>query len=732
MTAPTAAPWVLRCPVCATPLGDRTHPGTPCRTCGLPAAAHAGLVVGRIGATLAELHRDRDALLATLRGHATGPAARPTGPPPAHRVGSPPQAHPTAPPPAPGPRWAPPATPPSAPVRTAPPGPPVPPVGTRPSARPRRVSPQQVLVGLGSLLVVAAALALVAVAWTRFGIGFQAAVMGTVTAAAAAGSGWAARRGLRATEEGLAATAAALLVIDVSAARALGLLGLDDVEGLLYGALAAAIVAVLAAALARATGSTLVWPAAALLAAQPVLPLAAGYAGGGALTVGALLGLALADAAVAGRLPRWTAEVARVLSGTAAAVAAVRGTTLAWGGDLPQAVGATALLTAAAAGTAVLVVRRARRGRPLPVPLAAGLLAAVPVLAAAGPVLRAGPVAGPALALAGVALATAAVLVRRSPLARELTGGPAAVLVLVGTAQLVVADRPAALALVLLAGALPTAVAAVLVPPARPAGTAAALLLPGLAALAADAGGVLAAPATGLLLAGLAAAGLAVATLRTGHAEEMAAALTAPVLALAAVATGAVAGAWGQVAVQLAVVGGAALAHGVATRREAVRWLALADLVLAGWVATAGAAVGTPEAYSLPVAAALLAAAGPRLLRGPSWAGWGPGLLVGFAPSVLVAVAEDLGGGPVRVVLVLAAGVAAVVAGALTHRQAPFLVGAGALAVLGTAELAPVVSRLDSWVPLGLAGVLLLVVGATYERRRQQAREAVAWVGQMG
>jgi hypothetical protein len=27
--------------------------------------------------------------------------------------------------------------------------------------------------------------------------------------------------------------------------------------------------------------------------------------------------------------------------------------------------------------------------------------------------------------------------------------------------------------------------------------------------------------------------------------------------------------------------------------------------------------------------------------------------------------------------------------------------------------------------------LLLLVLGATYERRRQQAREAVAWVGQM-
>jgi hypothetical protein len=34
-------------------------------------------------------------------------------------------------------------------------------------------------------------------------------------------------------------------------------------------------------------------------------------------------------------------------------------------------------------------------------------------------------------------------------------------------------------------------------------------------------------------------------------------------------------------------------------------------------------------------------------------------------------------------------------------------------------------------VTLGTVGLLLLVVGATYERRRQQTREAVAWVVQM-
>ncbi len=71
------------------------------------------------------------------------------------------------------------------------------------------------------------------------------------------------------------------------------------------------------------------------------------------------------------------------------------------------------------------------------------------------------------------------------------------------------------------------------------------------------------------------------------------------------------------------------------------------------------------------------------------------------------------------------------VVGTLTHRQAPFVVGAVAAGLVGAVELAPWVARLESWVPLGAAGLLLLVLGASYERRRQQAREAVAWVSDL-
>jgi type VI protein secretion system component VasK len=80
---------------------------------------------------------------------------------------------------------------------------------------------------------------------------------------------------------------------------------------------------------------------------------------------------------------------------------------------------------------------------------------------------------------------------------------------------------------------------------------------------------------------------------------------------------------------------------------------------------------------------------------------------------------------------VVAAAAAATVTGTLLHRQAPFAVGAVVLLVVTVGRLAPYAPLLPRWITLGTAGLLLLVVGATYERRRQQAREAVAWVAQM-
>jgi hypothetical protein len=125
----------------------------------------------------------------------------------------------------------------------------------------------------------------------------------------------------------------------------------------------------------------------------------------------------------------------------------------------------------------------------------------------------------------------------------------------------------------------------------------------------------------------------------------------------------------------------------------------------------------------------LLLIALPRLRAGaPSWAAEGPAVGVAVVPSALVAVGTPTA---LRLLLVVAAAALLAVAGTTLHRQAPFVIGAGALLLVTIGRLGPYAPLLPRWVALGTAGLLLLVVGATYERRRQQAREAVAWVVQM-
>jgi hypothetical protein len=158
--------------------------------------------------------------------------------------------------------------------------------------------------------------------------------------------------------------------------------------------------------------------------------------------------------------------------------------------------------------------------------------------------------------------------------------------------------------------------------------------------------------------------------------------------------------------------------------------VAVTDLVVASWVAIGGAGVETPEAYTLPAAAGLLLVALPRLRAGArSWSAEGAAVAVGLLPSAFVVVAEP---SAARLVLVVAAAAVLTAGGALRHRQAPFVLGAASLAFVVLGRLGPYAPLLPRWVALAAAGLLLLVVGATYERRRQQAREAVAWVAQMG
>ena len=683
-------------------------------------------MVGRIGATLEELTRDRDALLATLRAAAPGAPAPAAAPAPLDAAWAPPVPAPPAPPAAPGP-----------------PAPWWPAALEQPPVQPRRrLSPQQVLLALGALLLVAGALAFVALGWTRFGLVFQAAVMVTVTAAAGGTSAWAARRGLRATEEALAAAGTALLVVDLGAARARGLGGLDDVPLRTWTAVCCLAVVLVALGLNRFTRSTTTWPVAALLAAQPVplLLLPSDLAWGPAGVATALV-VAAADLAAGLALRPGIARGARLLAALWAGVGVLGGLLLAGAGTAAESWTATALLTAAGAG-AVAALREPRlAGARFPVEVVAAAAAGVAGLALTGSLDTAGATGAVVATGLGLLLLTAAALASgAAPLTGRLPGPavPAArgalhsagtAMAAVGALLLGTAEWYGPLSLLVLAAAVPAALSAIRVPRIRGVCTGGALLCPVLAVSLAREAGWFSAPTAGLLLALVAAGAFALATVRAGAAEEwVCAAAGAGAGAVAGLTTGG-AGAWGQVGLQLAVVGVAAGCYAVVAHRPPVAVAAVADLVLACLIAVAGAGVETAEAYTLPAAVGLLVVAWPRLRAGgPSWAAEGAAAGVALVPSALAVAASP---SALRLVLVVAGAVVLVVVGTLLHRQAPFVLGACALAFVVVTRLGPYAPLLPTWVTLAAAGLLLLVLGATYERRLQQAREAVAWVAQL-
>jgi hypothetical protein len=584
-----------------------------------------------------------------------------------------------------------------------------------------------VLVGLGALLVVAAALAFVAVAWTRFGLAFQAGVMVLVTALLCGASAWTARKGLRATEEALAAAGAALLAVDLGAARALGLFEFEDVGLRPWWAISCAVVALAGLGLGRLTRTTATWPLVALLAAQP-LPflLLTGELLTGPAGVAVALGVAAADIAAARALRPALAPVAQVLAGVATVIGVGGGLATAGGSDPGDSWTATGVLAVAGAGALLL----GQRGGPARFPaVLPGAVGAVVGLAVAGSLRTVGVSGGWIATGLGLALLTLAVLLagRTAVAATLVTSGAA----LTGVHAALMADeqRFGALALVAVLAVVPATVAAVLLPLLRRPATAAALLAPGAAILLARADDLLPSTVAGLLLALLGALAFALATARAGQPEES---VAAAVGAAAGLTAGLVSGdveAWGQVAIQLGIVGVAAGAYAVVAGRRWVGVVATADLVLASWIALGGAEVETPEAYTGPAVLGLLLIAVPALRSGArSWAAEGPAVCVGLVPSALVVVADPTA---LRLVLVLAGATVLTVAGTVLHRQAPFVVGAGVLLFVAVGRLAPYAPLLPRWVTLGTAGLLLLVVGATYERRRQQAREAVAWVAEM-
>lgn len=184
------------------------------------------------------------------------------------------------------------------------------------------------------------------------------------------------------------------------------------------------------------------------------------------------------------------------------------------------------------------------------------------------------------------------------------------------------------------------------------------------------------------------------------------------------------------------------LAAGTAVRperRKVAGALALVLFVLASWVRLAASEVTAPEAYTLPVTVPALVVGVLRRRRATpghevsSWTAYGAGLTVTLVPSLLAAWGDP---GWTRPLLLGLAALAVTLAGARARLQAPLLLGGGVVALLGLHELAPyvvqVVGALPRWLVPAAAGVLLLAVGATYEKRLRDARRVREALGRMG
>jgi hypothetical protein len=188
--------------------------------------------------------------------------------------------------------------------------------------------------------------------------------------------------------------------------------------------------------------------------------------------------------------------------------------------------------------------------------------------------------------------------------------------------------------------------------------------------------------------------------------------------------------------VALLVVGVAAAVVALTSARPALGWLAAVLLTASSWVRLVLADVDAPEAYTVPAGVALLALGYLRRRRDPghgSWQAYGSGLSLVLVPSLLRAV-TDSGNARPLLLAVVAAGVVAV--GAVRRLQAPLLLGAVVLAVDALVQLAPYLVEayqvVPRWVTIGSLGLLLLVAGATYERRVRDLRRVGRHVARLG
>lgn len=112
-----------------------------------------------------------------------------------------------------------------------------------------------------------------------------------------------------------------------------------------------------------------------------------------------------------------------------------------------------------------------------------------------------------------------------------------------------------------------------------------------------------------------------------------------------------------------------------------------------------------------------------------SWITWGPPAAVAFGPSLALALGEAPG---VRPLILPIVALAVVVLGSVLRKQAPVMIGAIVIALVGLDFLATLASDLPRWIPFTLAGLLLLALGADFERNRDRAQRFALQIKELG
>ncbi len=166
------------------------------------------------------------------------------------------------------------------------------------------------------------------------------------------------------------------------------------------------------------------------------------------------------------------------------------------------------------------------------------------------------------------------------------------------------------------------------------------------------------------------------------------------------------------------------LAAAARVDRRAVYSVAAGTAALgATWAWLAVAQVGVVEAYTAPAAVLALGVGLLQWRRGParSWIALAPPIVLALGPTLVLGIARDDG---VRNIVSAVMAFAIVGIGAWHPLQAPLVLGSVALLTLALDTFGPAVARLPRWLSLAIIGVLLMWIGATFEKRRDGARRA--------